>query len=194
MEAPLLTALRPGCSRRTARATAAGVFAALWLAGAVAAGAGAAQESPCGNFGRVGAGLFRGAEPDRRCLGHLAALGVRTVVNLRDEKDASEDEREEVLALGMRYANMPMSGFDRPSATDVQRVLAFIEVSGNQPVFLHCKRGRDRTGVVVAAYRVTNDRWAAEKALVEAEDFGLAWWQIRMRRFIRELDAHGDRP
>lgn len=115
-------------------------------------------------------------------------------MNLRDEKDASEDEREEVLALGMRYANMPMSGFDRPSATDVQRVLAFIEVSGNQPVFLHCKRGRDRTGVVVAAYRVTNDRWAAEKALVEAEDFGLAWWQIRMRRFIRELDAHGDRP
>jgi tyrosine-protein phosphatase SIW14 len=177
-----------------ARATAAGVFAALWLAGTVVAGGGAAQESPCVNFGQVGAGLFRGAEPDQRCLGHLAALGVRTVVNLRDEKDASEDEKEVVLALGMRYANMPMSGFDRPSATDVKRVLAFIGASGNQPVFLHCKRGRDRTGVVVAAYRVTNDGWAAEKALVEAEDFGLAWWQFRMRRFIRELDTNGDRP
>src|SRR5262245_40965733 len=192
MEDPLPTPSRPGWSRRTTRAAAAAVIGALSIAGAAASGSGDDRESPCVNFGQIGAGLFRGAEPDRRCLRHLAALGVRTVVNLRDEKAASEDEKTEVLALGMRYASMPMSGFDRPSATGVQRVLEFIAASGNQPVFLHCKRGRDRTGVIVAAYRVTNDGWAAEKALLEAEDFGLAWWQFRMRRFIRELDAHGD--
>jgi protein tyrosine/serine phosphatase len=149
------------------------------------------QESPCVNFGRVSAGLYRGAEPDRDCLGHLAALGVRTVVNLRDEKDASEDEQAGVLALGMRYLNLPMSGFDRPSAIEVQRVLTVLGTSENQPVFVHCKRGRDRTGVIVAAYRMTNDGWAADRAVKEAKDFGLAWWQFKMKKFLRDFDGNG---
>ena len=186
-----MSASRPRRPRRRARATAVGVFGALWLAGATGAVAAVTQESPCVNFGRVSAGLYRGAEPDRDCLGHLAALGVRTVVNLRDEKDASEDEQAGVLALGMRYHSMPMSGFDRPSAIEVQRVLAILKASENQPVFVHCKRGRDRTGVIVAAYRMTNDGWAADRAVKEAKDFGLAWWQFKMKKFLRDFDGNG---
>jgi len=172
---------------------AAGVLVALWLAGAAgeAAAATASQQAPCANFGQVSAGLYRGAEPDDDCLEHLAALGIRTVVNLRDEKDASEDEQAGALALGMRYVNMPMSGFDRPTAAEVQRALAVIRASENQPVFVHCQRGRDRTGVVVAAYRIANDGWAAERAMQEAKGFGLAWWQFGMKRFIRDLDRGG---
>jgi protein tyrosine/serine phosphatase len=165
---------------------AAGVLGVLCLAGA------AGDAVPCANFGQVNAGLYRGAEPDDDCLEHLAALGIRTVVNLRDEKDASEDEQAGALALGMRYVNAPMSGFDRPSAAEVRRALAVIRASENQPVFVHCRRGRDRTGVVVAAYRVANDGWETGKALQEAKGFGLAWWQFGMRRFIRDLDSNAD--
>jgi protein tyrosine/serine phosphatase len=164
---------------------------ALCLAGAAwLATAATFQEAPCANFGRVGPGLYRGAEPGERCLGHLAGLGIRMVVNLRDEEEASDHEQSEAVALGMRYVNLPMSGFERPSVAEVQRVLAVIRTSENQPVFVHCKRGRDRTGVIVAAYRMTQEGWTAERAVQEAERFGLAWWQFGMKGFIREFGTN----
>lgn len=165
---------------------------ALVLAGAIgAAPAGPPEPTPCDNFGHVSPGLYRGAEPDDRCLEHLAGLGIRTVVNLRDEKDASDRERRRTVALGMRYVNLPMSGFERPALPEVRKALAAILEPGVQPVFVHCKRGRDRTGVIVAAYRMTHEGWTADRAVEEAQRFGIAWWQVRMKRFIREFDPAG---
>jgi protein-tyrosine phosphatase len=112
------------------------------------------------------------------------------IVNLRDEEDASEREQAEAIALGMRYVNIPMSGFGHPEADEVRRVLTTIRASGNQPVFLHCKHGRDRTGAIVAAYRMAHEGWPAERAVQEAKEFGMAWWQFRMRKFIRTFGAN----
>ena len=168
----------------------AGRLASLVLAGAIGAASGDPSPGvPCANFGQVSPGLYRGAEPDDRCLDHLAGMGIRMVVNLRDEQDASDSERARAVALGMRYINLPMSGFDRPSVPEVQRVLATILSPEARPVFVHCKRGRDRTGVIVAAYRMAHEGWAADRAIEEAERFGLAWWQFRMKRFIRAFGA-----
>jgi hypothetical protein len=111
-------------------------------------------------------------------------------VNLRDEEEASELEQAKVVTLGMRYVNLPMSGFDRPSVAQVLRVLTVVCGPENQPVFLHCKHGRDRTGVIVAAHRMAHEGWAAERAMQEAKGFGLAWWQFRMKQFIRDFLAN----
>jgi len=154
--------------------------------------AGAEPGAACENFGQVGPGLYRGAEPDDACLDRLAARGIRTIVNLRDERDASERERSRAAALGMRYVNQPMSGFGRPALPEVRTILATLLAAEGQPVFVHCKRGRDRTGVVIAAYRMAHDGWAADRAVDEAKRFGLAWWQVRMKRFIQEFEAAGD--
>ena len=168
-----------------------GVFAAFWLTSAVGVATGAAsQEAPCANFGQVSTGLYRGAEPGERCLAHLAKLGIRMVVNLRDEEDTSDREQSEAVTLGMRYLNIPMSGIERPSVAEVQQVLTVIRASENQPVFVHCKRGRDRTGVIVAAYRMVHEGWAAERAVQEAKGFGLAWWQFGMKKFMRDFGAN----
>ena len=167
----------------------AGLLVTLCLGADAGVASAGSREAPCENFGQVGAGLYRGAEPDARCLEHLAGLGIRTVLNLRDEKDASADERKRALVLGLRYFNMPMSGFNRPSAADVQRVLAMVRAPENQPVFVHCKRGSDRTGVIVAVYRIADDGWTAERAVQEAQGYGLAWWQFRMKKFIREFES-----
>ena len=165
----------------------------LVLAGAIgAASAGPSETTPCDNFGRVSPGLYRGAEPDDRCLEQLAGLGIRTVVSLRDEKDASDRERRRTVALGMRYVNVPMSGFECPALPEVRKALAAILEPGVQPVFVHCKRGRDRTGVIVATYRMAQEGWAADRAIEEAQRFGMAWWQVRMRKFIRDFDPAAD--
>ena len=168
-----------------------GLLGALCMIGAVGMATAAAHRSaPCSNFGQVAPGLYRGAEPNERCLDHLAKLGIRTVVSLRDDEEASEDERTQTSVLGIRYVNLPMSGIDRPSVAQVQRVLAVVCRPENQPVFVHCKRGRDRTGVIVAAHRMSHEGWPAERAMQEAKSFGLAWWQFRMKRFIRKFSGN----
>lgn len=163
-------------------------------AGGVAVGAAGREadapgEPPCANFGQVRPGLYRGAEPDDDCLEHLVGLGITLVVNLRDDDEDSGREQARVVALGMRYVNMPLSGFGRPSLDAVRRVVAQTAAAGNQPVFVHCRRGRDRTGVIIAAFRMGHEGWAAERAIREAEDFGLAWWQFRMKQFILDFGA-----
>jgi len=175
-------------AKRKAFFSAALVLGVLWPVAALAdATADARPETPCANFGRVVPGLYRGAEPSDLCLDHLVTIGVRMVVNLREGEKDSGREQEKVLAHGMRYLNLPMSGFASPSIDEVQRVLAVVCAPENQPVFLHCKRGGDRTGVIVAAHRMAHEGWPTGMAVQEAESYGLAWWQFRMKKFLRDF-------
>ena len=164
----------------------------MWLVPlllASAAAIGPSEDGGCENFGRVDAVLYRGAEPVAACLDHLAALGVRTIVSLRDDEDDTVRERGLVEARGMRFTSIPMSGLRRPDPSEVRRALEVIGDGGNQPVFVHCRRGRDRTGVVVAAWRMSHEGWTSEQAYEEAKRFRLAWWQVRMKDFIREFEV-----
>ena len=68
----------------------------------------------------------------------------------------------------------------------VERALAIINDPANQPVFVHCKHGADRTGTVVAIYRITHDGWSSEQALHEAKKYGLSWIQFGMKDFIKD--------
>ncbi|MGH9869498.1 MAG: fused DSP-PTPase phosphatase/NAD kinase-like protein [Candidatus Polarisedimenticolia bacterium] len=119
--------------RRSASLLVIAVLAAVRLAGATPVEpSGDRACRPCANFAIVSPGLYRGAEPGAACMGYLVSLGIRTVVNLRDEEDASERERAEATALGIQYVHVPMSGFGRPALTEVQEVLGIIQAAGNQ--------------------------------------------------------------
>lgn len=138
------------------------------------------------NFHQVNARLYRGAQPRKGGLGRLAALGVKTVVNLRDDDERAREEEREARALGLRYFNVPVSRAGRPSIKRIDEVMALIDAPANQPVFVHCKRGADRTGAIIAAYRITHDGWTGEQALDEAEAFGLGFWQRGKKDFIKD--------
>src|SRR6185503_17533114 len=92
------------------------------------------------------------------------------------------DEARAVQAAGMRYVSVPMDGFETPRAEQIAGVLAMIDTS--DVVFVHCKMGMDRTGTVVAAYRISREGWKNARALEEAESLGLHWWSRGMKRFI----------
>jgi protein tyrosine/serine phosphatase len=176
------------------------VAAALVLAPAVARAQVAAQAGetdeqtrPAGqayaelpNFHAVDARLYRGGQPRAGGLRRLAALGVKTVVNLRDDDARASEEEREARSLGMRYFNVPLSRAHRPDAGQIDGLFALIDAAGNQPVFVHCKRGSDRTGALVAAYRITHDGWTAESALAEAERYGMGFWQRGKKDFIHD--------
>lgn len=137
------------------------------------------------NFQHVNAHVLRGGQPADVAWQKLANMGVKTVIDLRRESEHSTAaEARAVEAAGMRYVNVPMSGFKTPRAEQVAKVLDLMD--GGDIVFVHCKHGKDRTGTVVAAYRISRDRWANQKALDEAESYGLHWYERGMKRFIRD--------
>ena len=118
------------------------------------------------NFHQVNENLYRGAQPQRGGLKKLSELGIKTVINLRGASEDTHNEQAEAEALGMRYFNIPMSGLGRPTDEQVERALAVIDARENWPVFVHCQRGADRTGVIIAVYRILRDKWTAEQAKI----------------------------
>jgi len=138
------------------------------------------------NFHQVNENLYRGAQPQRGGLKKLSELGIKTVINLRGASEDTRDEQAEAEAAGLRYFNIPMSGIGRPTDEQVERALAVIDARDNWPVFVHCQRGADRTGVIVAVYRILRDQWTEEQAIAEAKRFGMARIQFRKKDYISD--------
>jgi protein tyrosine/serine phosphatase len=135
------------------------------------------------NFHKVNEKLYRGAQPSAEGWASLKKLGVHTVVDLRRPTEHSiADEKKAVEAAGMQYVNFAMNGWDTPTAEQMAKLLPMLEAEG--PVFVHCKQGRDRTGSVVAAYRIARERWTNDKAMAEANACGMHWFERGMKRFI----------
>lgn len=136
------------------------------------------------NLHKVSDTLYRGAQPLTGYAGKLGEIGVKTIINLRGEDEISRDEQKEAETAGLRYFNISMPGLSAPSDEQVSRVMAIINLPENQPVFIHCKRGSDRTGTIAAVYRISHDGWNAERAITEAKRYGMSWAEFGMRGYI----------
>ena len=134
------------------------------------------------NVGRVANGIFRGAQPKPEGYATLKATGIRTVINLRTR----HGEREAIEAAGMRYVEIPMNVRKNVVPAAVRKALSVMTDKANQPVFVHCSRGADRTGVVAAVYRMEVDGWSEAEAEAEMEAFGFheVWFQLK--KFVRQ--------
>jgi tyrosine-protein phosphatase SIW14 len=138
------------------------------------------------NFHRVNQELFRGAQPTEQGIAQLRKLGVKTVVDLREAGERSEAEKKVVEGLGMHYVSVPMGGLSAPDPDQVAQVLRIIGDISADPVFVHCRRGADRTGTVIAIYRITHDGWDNAKALAEARSLGMSRFEWGMQHYVRD--------
>ena len=138
------------------------------------------------NFHQVNGILFRGGQPKPGGFEQLRQLGIKTVVNLRDDDDREAQEESEVKNAGLRYFNIPLGRLGRPDDKEIEGILSLINNRENQPVFIHCAHGADRTGVVIAVYRIIHDGWTSEQAKDEAKRYGLKPWQLGMKDYIRD--------
>jgi tyrosine-protein phosphatase SIW14 len=139
------------------------------------------------NFHQVNQKVYRGGQPSAEGFQSLAKMGVKTVIDLRREDEHSaRAEARIVQAAGMKYINFPLYGVVAPPEAVVSKILAIFDSKDAGPVFVHCKRGADRTGTVIAAYRMSHDHWDNAKALKEAKSYGMSWTQIGMKHYIAE--------
>jgi uncharacterized protein (TIGR01244 family) len=143
------------------------------------------------NFGRVDATYFRGAQPKGHDYRDLAALGVRTVIDLTSD-DGQRDEPALAAAAGMKYVHIPMTMHTPPTPGQVAQFLTTVNDAESQPVFVHCVGGRHRTGVMTAVYRMVHDEWTPERAFAEMRQFkfGTGFLHPEFKKFVLTYQAN----
>jgi len=139
------------------------------------------------NFDQVDAHVYRGAQPSNAGFQYLAKLGVKTVIDLQEAGGRAMNEQQVVTSSGMKYINVPMTGLTPPTNEETDRILSILEDAGQGPVFVHCHRGADRTGAVIAAYRIDFHKWDNGRALAEAKAHKMGRFQIPRQNFIKSF-------
>lgn len=142
------------------------------------------------NLHKVSDDLYRGAQPTAEGVEQLKALGVKTIISLR----SSDTGKGLPIPSEIAYERIPMTAW-RPNDPDVVRFLQIVADESRLPAFVHCRRGADRTGMMVAIYRIAVQGWEKEQAIVEMTRGGFRFnsgWQ-NLVRYIRDLDVEAIR-
>jgi protein tyrosine/serine phosphatase len=168
------------------RPAAAGVALLLLLTAFASAQEAGGGEAGLPRFQQVSASLSRGGQPRAGGIRRLAELGFNTVVNLRGASERTRADEAEARALGLRYFNLPLPVWGRPDDERVRRVVELVAAPESGRVFVHCKDGVDRTGTIVALYRISHEGWTAGDALAEAERQGMRRIQYWMRDYVED--------
>src|SRR5436309_72613 len=115
------------------------------------------------------AAIYRGAQPTPEGISTLKnQFHVTTVINLRD--DAPAWEAAAVQAEGMTYVRIPSNA----AVLDEEKIRTFLDAvrHAKGPLFVHCREGRDRTGLEVAVYRIVEEGWDRRAAIGELHQHG----------------------
>jgi protein tyrosine phosphatase (PTP) superfamily phosphohydrolase (DUF442 family) len=145
------------------------------------------------NFGQVNAAYYRGAQPKGHEYVDLAALGIKTVIDLQEDGEVTEGQLVE--SAGMKFHRIPMTTHEAPTREELALFLQLVNDRANQPVYVHCAGGRHRTGVMTAVYRMTHDGWTADQAFREMKQykFGADFLHQEFKEFVYGYRAGPDR-
>jgi protein tyrosine/serine phosphatase len=184
--------------RHKAAGAAAGLFAAT-IVFASALTTIAARQSPqvdaaqrvtipgISNAARVSGTLYRGAQPRPNGFAELKKLGIDVVVDFRDNREDIRREKERVEAQGITFVSVPWNARHDPSRETVVAFFATLHDNSGKKIFVHCERGADRTGVMIALYRIAYNRWTADQAVAEMNAFH--YWNYFLPHLARYVEA-----
>jgi protein tyrosine/serine phosphatase len=125
-----------------------------------------------GNFGQMDENFFRGAQPMPDDYTSLAKLGIKTIIDLRN--DPTDYEKTSAEAAGIKYVNIPMSGWKSPKDADIQQFMKIATDPETGKFYVHCKAGIHRTGITAAIYRMEKDGWDYDKSYQEMKNYNFS--------------------
>jgi len=136
------------------------------------------------NFGKMDERFYRGSRPKDKDYQALAALGIKTIIDLTD--NSKEYEQPAVEAAGLRYINIPMVDKSYPTMDQVNQFLKVVDDPSTGKFFVHCAGGRHRTGVMGAVYRFTHDHWNLNQVLAEMDqyEFNSGFGHAKQKDFV----------
>ena len=141
------------------------------------------------NFGQMDDRFYRGGQPKEDEYKELAALGIGTVIDLRD--DPTSYEKQSVEAAGMKYVNIPMSDKQYPETAKIEQFLKLVDDPTTGKFYVHCAGGRHRTGVMGAVYRIQHG-WDLDKAYKEMKDYDYysRWGHGSLKDYVQDYSGH----
>lgn len=137
------------------------------------------------NLYKVSEDLYRGAQPTTEGMRQLARLGVKTIVNLR----SVHSDRNEIAGTTLSCEHINMTVW-YPKDDEIIRFLRIVTDPNRTPVFVHCQRGADRTGMMCAIYRIAMQGWSKPEAIEEMTRGGFGFypgWE-KLVDYILKLD------
>ena len=142
------------------------------------------------NLFEVEPGIYRGARPDEQGLRDLALLGVHTDLDLEKTTSAVDAERDYAASANVAFVLRGMSYLVAPSDAQVDDILSIMHDPAQQPVFVHCKLGNDRTGLVVALSRIYYQGWSPADAWQEMLDRGFHRIWVGLSHYFNERTGY----
>jgi protein tyrosine phosphatase (PTP) superfamily phosphohydrolase (DUF442 family) len=140
------------------------------------------------NFGRVAENLYRGGQPTSEGFKSLHAMGVGIIVDLREKPTEVASEKRQIESLGMKSIGIPWSANHEPSSAQIVEFLDLVRANPDTKIFVHCRRGADRTGVMIAAYRIAVEHKPAAEAVSEMHQYHYDWlFRSQLKRYIDSL-------
>ncbi|HQU42107.1 MAG TPA: tyrosine-protein phosphatase [Pirellulales bacterium] len=132
---------------------------------------------------QVAPGIYRGRAPATdEDFRRLKDLGVKTVLNLRRrDAGAIAHERARLSAMGIDTVHVPMRYFPGGDGS-VDLAVSVVKDTRLHPIYVHCKHGKDRCGVVIGLYRVRHQGWKHEAAYSEMTRHGFDRRLFGLRR------------
>lgn len=144
-------------------------------------------ESDICDFHKVDNDLYRGGRPTCNGLSKLQALGIRTFINLGGAEGRIHGCEDDARRAGIRFISFHISlvqvAFTGVSDERLRSLFALMQEAA-KPIFLSCTLGRDRTGVIVALYRVKRRELSFQKAKKEAVYYGYRPSFIGLRKTL----------
>jgi tyrosine-protein phosphatase SIW14 len=141
------------------------------------------------DFGKVNDFLYRGAQPKDDGVAQLKKFGIDTIVDLRSELHGLiGNERQYAESLGIRYVNLPGSGWATAKDEQIAQFFSLIHERPRRKIFIHCWLGGDRSGMFIAAYRIAFENWSPQQAIGEMRSFHyLHFWHPNMARWVERF-------
>jgi protein tyrosine/serine phosphatase len=139
------------------------------------------------NGAHVSGTVYRGAQPHVETIPGLKKLGITVVVDFRDGNDNILWEKRLVESEGMVFVSIPWSARSGPSRETVMAFFGTLRDNSGKNIFVHCERGADRTGTMIALYRITYDHWTPAQAVAEMNAFH--YWNHIFPHLARYVEA-----
>ena len=138
------------------------------------------------NFGQMDERFYRGAQPKEKDYKALAALGIKTVIDLT--ADPKPYEQSAVESLGMKYINIPMIEKKYPTEEATRMFLKVASDPATGKFYVHCAGGRHRTGAMGAVYRYQFYDWNFDQVYAEMKkfDFYTSWGHGAFKDFVQD--------
>lgn len=115
--------------------------------------------------------LYWGQKPDENKIRQLKTLGIKSLICARTNPMLKEKALAE--SLGMKWYHVKTGVMHRPKKAEMAKFLSIIGDRKNQPAYVFCVGGRDRTSFYIGLYRVAFEGWSTKQVRVELREHKL---------------------